>query len=155
GVEQLAQRGVPAEQRLHRQVVARVVAVVRGGGDDWIRVDGGRAEIRQVIEAIRDTAQITALAAVQLGRRVPVLERAGRRHPAAPGEPVGEDLVEDGVGDPGRRVAEGRIGHPLTPPKVTPLMSHLLLYRKSATTGMETSTDDAARSPHWVWNCAW
>src|SRR5690606_36388954 len=127
----------------------RVVPMVRRRGEDRVEVDGGGAEVDQVVEPLGDPVQVTALEAVHRRWRVPVLERPGRRHPAAAGEAVGEDLVEDGVGDPRRWIAEGRIGHPLTPPRVTPLMSHLLLYRKSATTWMDTSTDDAARSPHW------
>jgi hypothetical protein len=46
--------------------------------------------------------QVAALEAADRGRAVPRLELPRLDDPLAGGEPIREDLVEDGVGDPGR-----------------------------------------------------
>ena len=60
-VEQLAQRLVPAEQRVDMEVVVRVVAVVRRGLEDRRQVDRRNAEVLQVVEPLDDAEQVAAL----------------------------------------------------------------------------------------------
>ena len=101
-VEQLAQRRVAAEQRVDRQVVVGVVAMVRGGREDRVQIEGVDPEIGQLVESLGHAEQITALVA-GVGRwRVPWLQRPWLGDPLARGEPIRKDLVEDGVADPGR-----------------------------------------------------
>ena len=107
-IEQLAERRVAAEQRVDLEVVVRVVAVVRGRLEDRRQVDRGDAEVLEVVEPLGDAEQVAALEPVRRRRRVPRLERPGLRHPLARREPVREDLVEDRVADPGRRVDASR-----------------------------------------------
>ena len=52
-VEQLPERGVAAEQRIDRQVVRRVVAVVRGGREDRVQVEPADPEVGEIVEAVR------------------------------------------------------------------------------------------------------
>ncbi len=104
GVEQLAQGVVAAEQRVDLEVVVRVIAMVRGRTEDRGQVDRGDPEVLEVVEVLGDPAQVAALEPVIGRRRVPRLEDARLVDPVAAGEPVREDLVEDRVADPGRRV---------------------------------------------------
>ena len=103
-VEQLAQRVVAAEQRIDREVVVGVVAVVRGRLEDRGQVERVDPEVLEVVEVLDDAEQVAALEAVVGRRRVPRLERTRLVDALARREPVGEDLVEDRVADPGRRV---------------------------------------------------
>ena len=107
-LEQLAQGVVTAEQRVDLEVVVRVIAVVRGGTEDRCQVDRGDPEVLEVVEALGDPAQVAALEAVVGRRRVPRLEDTRLVDPVAAGEPVREDLIEDRVADPGRRVDRHR-----------------------------------------------
>ena len=54
GVEQLAQRRVAAEQRVDREVVVRVVAVVRGRLEDRREVQRVDPEVLEVVEVLGD-----------------------------------------------------------------------------------------------------
>ena len=53
-VEQLPQRLVAAQQRVDRQVVVRVVAVVRGRAKTGCQVQRRDAEVGQLVEALGD-----------------------------------------------------------------------------------------------------
>ena len=101
GVEELAEGGVAAEERVDPVVVPGVVPVVRGGSEDRVEIEGGDAEVLQVVELLGDTEEVASLEAVGGRRGVPRLEVRGPREALAPREAVGEDLVEDGVADPG------------------------------------------------------
>ena len=100
-VEELAEGGVAAEERVDPVVVPGVVAVVRGGGEDRVEVEGVHAEVLQVVELLGDAEEVAPLEAVGGRRGVPGLEVRGPGEALAPREAVGEDLVEDGVADPG------------------------------------------------------
>ena len=105
-VEELAERRVAAEERVDLEVVVRVVAVVGGRLEDRRQVQRVDAERLDVVEVLDDPEEVAALEAVVRRRGVPRLERARLRDPRAARESVREDLVEDGVSDPG-----GRVGH--------------------------------------------
>ncbi len=107
-VEQLAQRVIATEQRIDLEVVVRVVAVVRAGAEDRGQVDRGDPEILEVPEVLGDPAQVAALEPVDGRWRIPRLQGARLVDPLAAGEPVREDLVEDRVADPVRRVDRHR-----------------------------------------------
>ena len=110
GIEQRPQRVVTAEERIDREIIGRVVAMVRCRGKDGVQVEPVDPEIDEIVEPLDDPVQVPALEAGMGRRSGPVLERAGRRNPPAPGEAVGKDLVEDRVGDPDWHV-DGRVGH--------------------------------------------
>ncbi len=92
-VEQLAQGIVATEQRIDRQVVVGVIAVVRGRGEDRVEVERGDAEILEIAEVLGDPAEVAALEAVGRRRRVPRLAacpacgraRSRRTDPGRPG----------------------------------------------------------------------
>jgi hypothetical protein len=65
--------------------------------EDGIQVNGGDAQVEQVIEFLDDAAQIAALEVVNGGRRAPGLDVDRVVGWVAVGEAVGENLVEDGV----------------------------------------------------------
>ena len=109
GVEQLAEGRVAAEQGVDRQVVVRVVAVVRRRREDRVEVDRVDAQRNEMVEMLGDAEEVPALEAGLGGRRVPGLQRARLVDPRARREAVREDLVEDGVADPIR----GYDGHGL------------------------------------------
>ncbi len=127
GVRRLDQPAVgvvAAEQRVDRVEPGGVVAMVRLGREDRGVVQRGRAEVGDVVEAFGGPVEVAAvqLAAaprmhrverfVPCGRDRPVGRRArvGRRRA---GEPVGEDLVQDRVVEPGRRGIVGDEGEVL------------------------------------------
>jgi hypothetical protein len=99
-VEQHAQRQVPAEQGVDRQVVVRVVPVVRRRGEDGCQVQRRDPEVDQVRQPLGDPQQVAALEPVLCRGVVPGLERTRRGDPAGAREAVREDLVEDGVANP-------------------------------------------------------
>jgi hypothetical protein len=103
GVDERPERVVPAEERVDGVVVVRVVAMVRRRGEHRVEVERGGAESLDVVEPVDDPVEVATLEPVGRRRLVPRLERPRGFHPAAPGEAVGEDLVEDGVPDPLRR----------------------------------------------------
>jgi hypothetical protein len=103
-VQQLAQGGVTAQERVDRQVVVRVVAVVGRRGEDRVEVDRRDAQSLEVVQVVDHAVQVTALEPVVGRRGVPGLEGPGRMDTAAAGEPVREDLVEDGILHPRRGV---------------------------------------------------
>ena len=99
GVEQFAQRVVAAEQGVDLVVVVRVVAVVGRRGEDGIQIEGGNAQVVQVVEVVDDAVEVAALKPLFFGRGAPRLEGdlLLLGHLSAPGKAVREDLVEDGV----------------------------------------------------------
>ena len=104
GVEQLAQGVIAAEQRIDLEVVVGVISVVRARAEDRGQVDRADPEILEVAEVLGDPAQVAAFEPVDGRWRVPRLEGPRLVDPLAGGEPVREDLVEDRVADPVRRV---------------------------------------------------
>ena len=103
-IQQLAQRVVATQQGIHREVVVGVIAMVGGGREDGRQVDRRDAQVIQVRQVLGDAEQVAALEAVRRRRAVPWFELPGLDDPLGRREPVREDLVEDGVADPGRRV---------------------------------------------------
>ncbi len=77
GVQQLAQRGVAAQQRVDRHVVVGVIAMVRGRREDRRQVQRVDAEIGQVVEMLDDPEQVAALEPV-VGRWRRPTARAAR-----------------------------------------------------------------------------
>ena len=69
----------------------------------------------QVVEPLDDAEQVAALEAMDRRRAVPGLQRSRLGHAARLGEPVREDLVEDRVADPGRRIGTHGGGSILAP----------------------------------------
>ena len=113
-VEQLAKGTVPAQQRIDMEVVVRVVAMVRRRLEDRREIDRRDTELVEVVEVLDHAQQVAALEAMVGRWCVPRLERPRLRHARTRGEPVGEDLVEDGIADPVRRLdRHGR--HPADP----------------------------------------
>ncbi len=103
-VEQFPQRLVAAEQRIDREVVVRVVAVVEPPTEDRVQVQRVDPEVDQVVQPLDDPEQVAALEPMRRGRRVPRLQVAGLADAIARREPVGKDLVEDRVADPVRGI---------------------------------------------------
>src|SRR5215203_498958 len=81
-----------------------VIAVIAGGLENGIEVECGDAEVSEVVEVFDDSEEVAALVAVGGGIAVPSLQPAGFREAVALGEAVGEDLIEDCVPHPFRRV---------------------------------------------------
>ena len=116
GVDRLGEAGqglVAAQQRVDLLEGGGVVAVVGLGREERRQVEGVDAQAGQVVEVLGDAVQVPA---VELPPAVPggddrVVPGGGpgpgrRRPPVRPrraGEPVGEDLVDDGVAGPGGR----------------------------------------------------
>ena len=143
-VHQLSQRGRPAEERVDGQVVVGMVPVVRRRAEDGSQIEGGDAELGELVEVLDDPQEVAALEPVAGWRRVPCLEGSGGGDARRAREPIREDLVEDGVTDPARRGgrhgptrARGRAVpadgaappvsttcQPLTPPMVRPEMMY-------------------------------
>src|SRR4026209_2016704 len=103
-VQQFAQRVVAAEEGVDMEVVVGVIAMVGGRLEDRRQVDRGDPKALQVIEFLEDAQEVAALDPVVGRRGVPRLEWTGLRHARASGESIREDLVEDCVPDPGRRI---------------------------------------------------
>ena len=96
-VEQLPQGRLSAEQRIDREVVVGMVAVVGGGGEDRCEVERVDAKLNQLIETVGQADQVAALEAMGGGRRAPRLQRPGLGHGRTSGEAIWKDLVEHGV----------------------------------------------------------
>src|SRR4029079_17335227 len=75
--------------------------VVGRGLEDRRQVDGGDPQVFEIVEMLDDAAQVAALETEVRRRRVPRFEDTRLVDAVAGGEPVGEDLVEDRVPDPG------------------------------------------------------
>ncbi len=108
-LEESLERVIATQQRVDLVVIVRMVAMVRGRLEDRVEVQRGDAQVDDVVDAFLDRVKITTLIAI--GRRitVPRLEAGRLFEPIALGEPIGKDLVEDGVGDPGGRVDAARL----------------------------------------------
>ena len=96
-VNQLAQRVVAAQHRVHHRVVVGVVAVVAGRLKHRAQVQGIHAQAGDVVQPLRDAQQVAALVAVEAGRLAPGLQVSRLGHAGAAGEAVREDLIEHGV----------------------------------------------------------
>ena len=65
-VEQLAQGVVTAEQRVDREVVVRVISMIRGRLEDRRHVDRGHAQVDEVVQVFGDAEQVAALESVDV-----------------------------------------------------------------------------------------
>ncbi len=90
-------------------VIKGMIAVIGGGHEDWVEVDGGDAQVLQVVELFDHTLQVTALEAEAGGGRFPWLNVGGLFNRLRFGKAVGKDLVKNGVLDPVRGVCQ--FGH--------------------------------------------
>ena len=117
---QPAQRVVTAEHRVDPVEGRRVVPMVRPGGEERSQVEDVRTQALEVVEVVGDPVQVAAvemsalvLAPDSVDRLRPARGDRPVGHAAAPpsgehrtrglGEPVREDLVDDGVEGPVRR----------------------------------------------------
>jgi hypothetical protein len=100
--EQRFERSVAAEHRIDVEVVERVVPMIARRVEDRIEIEGIDPQFGQPIEVLDDPPQVAALVSAARGRSRPWLETSRFRHPLRPGEPIGEDLIEDRVGHPRR-----------------------------------------------------
>jgi len=100
--QQSVEGGVVAQQRIDLEVVVSVVAMAGGRGEDRVQVDGVDTQVGEPVEAVGDSCKVTSLVSVKARRRVPRFQTRRLRRPSRTGEPVGEDLIEDGVLDPRR-----------------------------------------------------
>ena len=118
---QIGQRRVAAEVRIDVVVVLGVVLVVAARGEDRVQVQRGDAELAgEVVELAAHADEVAAVERrrghARIDRRAPrpghharppgavdVLVGRDRERRIALAEPIGEDLVDDLVGDPRRR----------------------------------------------------
>ena len=106
-LQHLTKGSVTAEEGIHAVVIVGVIAVVGGGGEDGVEVEGIDAQRFQVVEVLLDPEQIPPLEAAHRRWCVPRLEIIGLRHPFTKSEAIRKDLIEDGVFNPIR----GTNGH--------------------------------------------
>ena len=99
-VQQLAQRRVAAQHRVHLEIVVGVIAMVRPGAEDRVEIDRVDPQVGQVVQMLDYTQQITALVAVTGGRRAPRLQVGCLGHAVRLGKAIGEDLIKDSVPNP-------------------------------------------------------
>ena len=78
-------------------VVAGVVAVVGGGEENGVEVEGVHAELEEIIEFLDDAAQVAAHKIVEGRFCSPFCDVGGVISRVAVGETVGENLVENRV----------------------------------------------------------
>ena len=118
-VAQGAEVLLAAQQRVDGAVVRRVVAVVAGGLENGVQVQGGHAQPAQIVQLLRDARQRAAEEvpvgdlAVDLRQEnrpvAPALVEPAPSHHGGhvrhghPTEPVGEDLIGDALAEPLRR----------------------------------------------------
>jgi hypothetical protein len=99
-VDQRPQSLVSPEERVDREVVVCVIAVVRGRLKDWTEVDRSDAESLQIVKVLDYPKQISTFEPVDSRRRVPRLEVGRLRYLRTDGEAIRKDLLEDRVVDP-------------------------------------------------------
>ncbi len=73
-VQQLPQRRIAAQHRIHLVVIMGVIAMVRARPEDRVEVDGVDPQVAQVIQMLDHAQQITALVGVAGGRGAPGLQ---------------------------------------------------------------------------------
>ena len=117
-VQQLAQRRVAAQHRIHLEVVVGVIAMVRARAEDRVEIDGVDPQVGQVIQPLDHAQQIAALVGVAGGRGAPRLQVGRLGHVVRLGKAIGRDLIEDSVPNPvgclnrGHRMTPVLIGYP-------------------------------------------
>ncbi len=99
-IQQGVERPVSAQDGIDPVIVVGVIAVVGGGLEDGVKVDGGEPEVLEIVEALGYAEQVAAFEAIDRRLAIPGFKVGGFFHPFAPGEAVGKDLVENGVFDP-------------------------------------------------------
>ncbi len=118
-LHQPAQRLVPTEGRVDREVVHRVVTVVGRRGEDRGEVDGIDAEVGEVVDVVGDPGEVATQHAAAGRDRVPWHDVVGIERAIAVGETIREDLIDDGAGRPPRRLVGrqpvGGDGEPIEP----------------------------------------
>ncbi len=83
------------ENRVHGEVVGRVVAVIRGCRTDGREPEAGNAQLIEIGNRLQDAGEVTAVLDLQVCAFV--------EGPAAAAEPVDEDLVDNRLVEPPRR----------------------------------------------------
>ncbi len=99
-VDEPAEGRVAAEHRVDFLVIVRVIAMIGGRLEHRGEVDGVDSQILEIVEVLDHADQVAPLVAVIRRRRAPLVQvpRFGNRH--APREPIGKDLVKDGITNP-------------------------------------------------------
>ena len=78
--------------------------MVGRGREDRVEVEPIDAQVDEIVQPGGEAEQVAALEPGPGRRRVPRFEHTRRHQAVAPREPVGKDLVEDGVRNPGRHL---------------------------------------------------
>jgi hypothetical protein len=90
GVEECPERRRPAEQWIDLVVVPGVVAMVRCGREDRVEVEAADPEVGELVEPVGQPVEVPALEAERRGPRLPRLQLARSRDPAAPRDRSGK-----------------------------------------------------------------
>ncbi len=113
-LDQGLEGGFIAEVRINLRVVLGVVFVHRGGLVDGRQVDAAHAQLLEIVELAGDARQVAAEKLAGFHRPVlsPGQHALGVQAVVAVAEAIRENLIPDGVLDPGRRLGHiGRV-HP-------------------------------------------
>ena len=86
---------VSPQQGVDREVVVRVIPMVRRALKDRIEPDGVEPEIYKMVQPIDDAPEITTLVAPDGGRSIPCIETNPVVDPPGACEAVRKDLIED------------------------------------------------------------
>jgi hypothetical protein len=84
-----------------------VIPVVGSRLENGVEINRRYPQVLQVIQMFDDPEQIATFETVRCGGRFPGFQVVRLTQVLAAGESIGEDLIEDGVVDPGGR-SEGR-----------------------------------------------
>jgi hypothetical protein len=105
-IQQLPERHIAAQQRVHLKIIKGVVAVIGGGGKNGIEIEGIDAQFLEIIQLIHDSMEVSPLKPLFLGRAAPRLKLKPSRvpGPGTPGETVRKNLIKDSILCPGRGV---------------------------------------------------
>ncbi len=90
-----------AEFIVNAVIIYRVVAVVGRREKDRVEVNGIYAQVEQIIQALADALQVTAVKTARGGAAVPGLDDRGIVGGVSIVKTIGENLVENRVRDPG------------------------------------------------------
>jgi hypothetical protein len=103
GIDEFAEGGVAAEERIDGEIVVGVVSMIGRRREDGIKVKCGDAKLLQVIKVFGNAAEVPPLETERGWWAVPGLEVEILGEATALGETIRKDLIEDRVFDPLRR----------------------------------------------------
>ena len=116
GVDQGIEGSVSPQQRINRQVVVRVIAMIRRRTEDRRQVQTGDTHALKFLQRLDHPVEITPLKPLFRGVVSPGFERqrALGQNPAAAAETVRKDLIKHRIRHPLGRIVEGdRTSHDL------------------------------------------